>query len=342
MKSAACVGLCVLASAAVLAQSQDVFVHTIDGGQVQGGVAGTFVGRGPEEIGVIALDPVNVGAPVKDAPYSAEAVTEVTQVLADGNRIEQRTSATIARDSSGRTRREQHAIALGTFVAQNSQPIVTITDPTTGMHVMLNYEQRVAFRSKPMMAKLLDGATAERLERRKQMAEALASRSAGGPGAPAPKIVRPGLGDPGLDVVWEAGAPPPPPPPPPPGARSPLVMPPQVAAFRANGEFKTETLEPREIEGLKAEGVRTTMTIPAGAMGNAQAIEVTSEQWYSPDLQIVLMTRRYDPRFGETVYRVTSVDRSEPSADLFKVPADFKIEDTRPGVPMPLRPDGDW
>jgi hypothetical protein len=342
MKSAACVGLCVMLSAAVVAQTQDVFVRNFDVAQVPGGVAGTFVGGGPGEIGVVALDPVNVGAAVQNAPYSAEAITEMTQLLADGNRIEQRSSATIARDSSGRTRREQHGIALGSFVAQNAQPFVTITDPSTGLHVTLNYEQRVAFRSRPMTAKAIEEMTARRAEVRRKLNESMASRSAmggPGPGAPAPPIAgseRRKIGSAEFDVMWEApvGGPPPLPLP-------PMAMPPQVAAYaRTDGSFKTEALAPREIEGLKAEGVKTTMTIPAGAMGNAQAIEVTSEQWYSPELQIVLMTRRYDPRFGETVYRVINVDRSEPSADLFKVPSDFRIEDMKPGVPMPLRPDG--
>jgi hypothetical protein len=71
------------------------------------------------------------------------------------------------------------------------------------------------------------------------------------------------------------------------------------------------------------------MTIPAGSMGNALAIEVVNERWYSPQLKVVLMTRRYDPRFGETVYRLTNIVRSEPSPELFKVPPDFRVEDVK-------------
>src|SRR5262245_23828048 len=72
----------------------------------------------------LELESVDVGKPVLNAPYSAEAVTEVIQTLADGNRIEQRTTAIVARDSRGRTRREQHGIALGSLVAQGDLPIV--------------------------------------------------------------------------------------------------------------------------------------------------------------------------------------------------------------------------
>ncbi|MBM3820352.1 MAG: hypothetical protein FJW14_15230 [Acidimicrobiia bacterium] len=45
----------------------------------------------------------------------------------------------------------------------------------------------------------------------------------------------------------------------------------------------------------------------------------------SPELQVVVMTRRSDPRFGETVYRLTEIVRAEPPAELFQVPADFTV-----------------
>jgi hypothetical protein len=106
-----------------------------------------------------------------------------------------------------------------------------------------------------------------------------------------------------------------------------------------DGSVVTETLPSQNFDGIRGEGTRTTMTIPAGAMGNALPIEVVTERWYSPELQVILMTRRVDPRFGETVYRLTSIDRSEPPADLFKVPAGFKIEDVQPGMPRPVKPE---
>src|SRR5579872_7151274 len=47
------------------------------------------------------------GGLVKNAPYSAQAVTETTQRLVDGNRIARKTTASLYRDSEGRTRREE-------------------------------------------------------------------------------------------------------------------------------------------------------------------------------------------------------------------------------------------
>ena len=270
-------------------------------------------------ISVVALDPVSMGAAVLNAPYSAEAITEVTQTLSDGNRIERRTTATIARGSDGRTRREQQGFALGGFVAENGQPIVTITDPTSGVHLTLNYQQKIAFRSKPMWVAAADGPV--------DGAEVKFSTAPFGSRRGAIKIgPRPSVGVAGPDV---------PPPPPGPGAtfNEPVLTidgPGAAAEMPWNAAYKSEQLEATTIEGLRAEGMRTTLTIPAGAVGNTLPIEVVSERWFSPELQIVLMTRRSDPRFGETVYRVTNVSRDEPAAELFKVPSGFRIQDIKP------------
>jgi hypothetical protein len=88
-----------------------------------------------------------------------------------------------------------------------------------------------------------------------------------------------------------------------------------------------ESLGRQTIEGVQAEGSRTTVTIPAGAIGNERPIQVVSERWYSPELQTLVMTRHSDPRFGETTYRLTNVSRSEPDHSLFEVPAGYKITD---------------
>jgi len=91
-------------------------------------------------------------------------------------------------------------------------------------------------------------------------------------------------------------------------------------------ETRTESLGKRDIEGVTADGTRTVVTIPAGAIGNAAPIEMVNERWYSPELQMVLFTRRSDPRFGETTYRLERIVREEPAPELFQVPADFTIE----------------
>jgi len=86
------------------------------------------------------------------------------------------------------------------------------------------------------------------------------------------------------------------------------------------------------IEGVEAEGTRTTLTIPAGQIGNEQAIQIVSERWFSPELQSVLMSKHSDPRMGETVYRVSGINRSEQPKALFEVPSDYKIEEGGPPI----------
>src|SRR3981189_487279 len=66
---------------------------------------------------------------VKGSPYSAEAVTETTQVLADGNRIVNRTSSKQYRDSEGRERRE---ISFGLNPAEPVETVL-VTDPVAGV-----------------------------------------------------------------------------------------------------------------------------------------------------------------------------------------------------------------
>jgi len=75
-----------------------------------------------------------------------------------------------------------------------------------------------------------------------------------------------------------------------------------------------------------AHGTRETATIPAGAIGNERPIEITSERWYSDELEAVVLSRTSDPRFGETSYRLVNVARGEPSADLFAVPQGYELQ----------------
>jgi hypothetical protein len=69
------------------------------------------------------------GPVVRDAPYSAEATSTVTQTLGDGTRIEQSTTAKYDRDSRGRIRREQTIIALGGLNASREPQSVITVDP---------------------------------------------------------------------------------------------------------------------------------------------------------------------------------------------------------------------
>jgi hypothetical protein len=246
---------------------------------------------------------------VKGAPFSAEIVTESIQTLADGNRIVQRSSSRVYRDSEGRVRREEDRDAGG--------PAISITDPVAGASFMLDTQNRVASRTSNMAgyqvtlafekAKVLMAHELEGIQRKLEDARK------------------------GLDA-----------------------LPPNVAAVRKAEEQKiaraaavsdhgreqarVEQLPERIIEGVRAQGVRRTTTIAAGAIGNELPIEIVSEEWTSPDLKIFVFTERRDPRMGTSTYRVANINRAEPDHYLFEVPSDYTVNQT--GVIRKLLPGG--
>ena len=111
-----------------------------------------------------------------------------------------------------------------------------------------------------------------------------------------------------------------------------------VSKVSTDGRRRTESLGSQRIEGVEAEGKRTTTTIPAGEIGNTLPIEITDESWFSPALQTVVMTKHHDPRSGDTVYRLTNVSRQEPDRSLFQVPPDYTIVDRSAPKATPPKP----
>jgi hypothetical protein len=95
----------------------------------------------------------------------------------------------------------------------------------------------------------------------------------------------------------------------------------------SSDERKTESLGKQVIEGVEAEGTRTTITIPAGRIGNDQPLQIVHERWYSPELQTTVLNKHSDPRWGETVYKMTKINRSEPDHSLFEAPGDYTIRE---------------
>lgn len=86
-----------------------------------------------------------------------------------------------------------------------------------------------------------------------------------------------------------------------------------------------EDLGSKVIEGVTAQGTRTTETIPAGKIGNVLPINVVDEVWYSPDLHMNVATTHNDPRSGEVVYKLTNINRGEQPQSLFEPPADYTV-----------------
>jgi len=87
----------------------------------------------------------------------------------------------------------------------------------------------------------------------------------------------------------------------------------------------TENLPVQAVNGVMAQGIRTTMTIPKGQIGNNRDIKVMTERWFSNDLQMLVKSQNSDPRFGETTYQLTKVTQAEPDASLFQIPAGYTV-----------------
>ena len=125
-------------------------------------------------------------------------------------------------------------------------------------------------------------------------------------------------------------------PPPPPGVTSQRLavqaatpaMPPSLPDSQAKRpEFSRESLGTQTIEGVLAEGSRTTVTYPIGAVGNDGPITTVSETWTSPELKMVVLSKNSDPRNGDSTTRLTNISRLEPDPSLFRIPSDYEIVD---------------
>jgi hypothetical protein len=283
---------------------------------------------------------------VKGAPYCADALHETVQPLLDaggaaGNRIVRQTKTRLCRDGEGRTRQE---------VERGGRKLVLLRDPVAREHWVLDPERKTARRSGGTLvwssgAALDTSFWHDYAERMREWAKSMAERA---------KTLRPGSAPP---------APTPPTPPTPsaapraPGEAELVVIARQVAEqaerevevlrlpmqgtemaplpptppavswtanrFAPRGEGVLTSLGGKEIEGLRVNGERTTWTIEAGKVGNEKPIQIVRDVWTSPELMLTVATRDFDPRRGETNYRLTNVKRGEPDAALMKVPADY-------------------
>jgi hypothetical protein len=233
------------------------------------------------------------GAPVLGAPYSATVTNESVQTLADGNRIVQSFSGTIARDSQGRTRQDAPLPTIGNLAATGAPHLVFLRDPVAQTSYTLNLTDKIA---------------------QKMPAPPPLPTNAGANGGPGPVVIQMqgGLGP---------GGPLPPGPPP-----TALFVQRSVVNDDKTQET-SEDLGSQTMQGVVVNGVRTTRTVPAGQIGNDKPLQIVTEVWTSPELQTIVYSKRSDPRMGEQTFQLTNIQRSEPDPSLFTVPADFKVLD---------------
>ena len=90
-----------------------------------------------------------------------------------------------------------------------------------------------------------------------------------------------------------------------------------------------EDLGTQIVNGVPAQGTRSTITIPVGQIGNDREIKVVSERWFSNELQMLIKSSNIDPRFGETTYQLTNIVQGAQDPSLFQIPADFNVNGPR-------------
>lgn len=288
---------------------------------------------------------------VKNAPYSAEAVSESMQRLADGNQIVNTSRSMQYRDGAGRTRTEVHG-------DDGELRTITISDPVEGARWILNPQRKSATRldMKSELARAeadaaRAAATQARIAANQARAFADQQRRAADQQRRAAEEARERIdqlrregklpegthiivkdvqrGPDAAEVRVRVAQP------------APAAMPaaramsaqiaPMIIGAANDGKWSakavTRELGGRDFSGVRAEGNQRSYMIPAGEIGNRAPIEVSSETWYSPELQVTVYHKRSDPRSGEVVYRLDKLKRGEPPAGLFSVPSDYTVRD---------------
>jgi hypothetical protein len=263
---------------------------------------------------------------VKGVPFTGDFVSETVQTLADGNRIKSSNTTSYARDGEGRSRREMSIGAIGPWAGTQQHKSVFIHDPVSKIDYVLDPQAKTA-RKINIGAMASKAGSSVSLTRKIETINGetkVVEEKIEGPVA-GPKKVMVFHGNDGGKTEFAGGES---------IAFTPAerIALPGGLVFQGDGKaatnapnVKTEQLGKRIIEGVEAEGTRTTVTIPAGQIGNELPLDTVSERWYSNELKTVVLTTRKDPRSGETSYRLTNLRRGEPARQLFEVPGDFKV-----------------
>ena len=287
-----------------------------------------------------------VGGIVQGASYTADATTESVQVLGDGTRLRHQTSFSVARDGAGRIAR-----------LENGQTVFVL-DPVAHVSYNIDHQQRTVQQmplarapqdnwlgmgsgfemlsrnpASPPIVRAIEYQglksvnVTDALNRFKERGVVVAVESVYDPvrvqrAAVVLKELLAERGQPNasVDVRLDQITPS--------AVRVVFLVDAKPVALAQPEQLprKTEVLGRRTIEGVMAEGTRVTTTIPVDTIGNDRPIQVVSERWYSPELQVNLRTERRDPRTGDVVFQLTNIRRTEPARTLFEAPAGYAVK----------------
>ena len=273
----------------------------------------------PQVIKRVSIPMPVMGNAIKGAPYAADEITESFQMLADGTKISHQSQVTVYRDGEGRVRRE-------------SPTQITIWDAKENVSYTLDPKSMTAVKSAMGKAISFTGTTAA-----DKRALEITLRSSSVEASQAKVAVDTQIAA-ALDKMKAEMA----------ASGNAIMVNGTMAAPNAAEAMKeqlffamekvsqapgsklshNESLGQRVMEGLTADGTRSTSTIEAGVIGNDRPINIVAERWYSSELQTAVYSKRSDPRTGEEIFRLTNVRRGEPGADLFLLPPGYRLLDT--------------
>lgn len=288
-----CAFICALPAASALLAQQPSTHTTLALQQFDYVVSTSGQGPGPMMVTMFGGESQE-GGTVTGKPFSAKEERHSLQVLGDGTRIERTETSMYYRDDQGRTRIEHLSPGISG---------ITITDPVAGYAMFLDPATKTArkfpFASGGMMRTGAAGVAVKGefgMMVHKEVREAEARLSVMGVPAPPETITAAKM------------------------TASKATAMPQPATEKLGTDF---------LNGVSADGTRTTVTIPAGQIGNDREIRVVNERWYSSDLQVLVKSTNSDPRFGDNTYQLTNIVRAAPDPALFQVPGDYTVQDLK-------------
>ena len=252
-------------------------------------------------------DPASKCSNVKNAPFSAEVITEYDRTLDNGGRIHRESRGAIFRDSQGRMRTENQPSALQPGSEKADR--ITINDPIQQVIIYLNPKTKTA--------------TVVRFSDIEPNPSVVAAKPAKAKGKSKIRLAgQPATGP--SDTLSETN----------PGGGAGNLPPSQGiptsrmdATIFANTPATIVPLGTRNIEGVSATGTRTTRTINPGTMGNDKPIVSISDTWVATDLKVTVLSETDDGQEGHSTMKLVNIVRGEPNSALFLVPVGYKVRE---------------
>lgn len=111
----------------------------------------------------------------------------------------------------------------------------------------------------------------------------------------------------------------------------PPFAPPAITAYfggltigpKDQGWSQPESLGEQVIEGVRTVGTRREYTLAAGAIGNEKPIGITVEQWFSPELGMIVSKTGRATTGGASSYRLEHIVQGDPDPKRFEIPSDY-------------------